>query len=80
VVRGDDGFTISMVAGATGNELGGEGLSVPARVTKYHPVAGEFRDRTSIHEVSRNAFRGPCGLCARSRTTLSGEVGRLSCV
>lgn len=31
-------------------------VPVPARLTKYHRVAREFRDRTSLHEVSRKAL------------------------
>lgn len=31
-------------------------VRVPARLSKYHPVAREFRDRTILHEVSRKAL------------------------
>ncbi len=31
-------------------------VPVPARLTKYHRVAQDFRDRTSLHEVSRKAL------------------------
>lgn len=31
-------------------------VQVPARLSKYHPVAREFRDRISLHEVSRKAL------------------------
>jgi hypothetical protein len=31
-------------------------VRVPARLSKYHPVAHEFRDRTTLHEVSRKAL------------------------
>ncbi len=31
-------------------------LPVPARLSKYHRVAQEFRDRTTLHEVSRKAL------------------------
>src|SRR5262249_51390747 len=31
-------------------------VAVPARLSKYHRVAREFRDRTSVHEVSRKAL------------------------
>jgi hypothetical protein len=30
--------------------------SVPVRLTKYHRVAREFRDRANLHEVSRKAL------------------------
>jgi hypothetical protein len=33
-----------------------ERVAVPARLRKYHRVAREFRDRMSIHEVSRKAL------------------------
>lgn len=50
------GFEIELLEGETGNELGAEAVPVPARLSKYHPVAREFRDRTSLHEVSRKAL------------------------
>ena len=56
VVLANGIFTISLVGGATGNELGADEVPVPARVTKYHAVARQFRDRTSIHELSRKAL------------------------
>jgi hypothetical protein len=31
-------------------------VPVPVRLTKYHPVAREFRDRTNLHEISRKAL------------------------
>ncbi|HZR93052.1 MAG TPA: hypothetical protein VFA44_11685 [Gaiellaceae bacterium] len=31
-------------------------VPVPARLSKYHRVAREFRDRTNLHEVSRKAL------------------------
>ena len=46
-------------ATADGEEEPALGLSpvaVPARLTKYHRVAREFRDRTNLHEISRNAL------------------------
>jgi hypothetical protein len=33
-----------------------EPVAVPARLSNYHRVAREFRDRTSLHEVSRKAL------------------------
>ncbi|MGA9762386.1 MAG: hypothetical protein WBQ14_08190 [Gaiellaceae bacterium] len=33
-----------------------EPIPVPARLSKYHHVAREFRDRTNLHEVSRKAL------------------------
>jgi hypothetical protein len=50
------GFEIELLEGETGNELGAEEVPVPARLSKYHLVAREFRDRTSLHEVSRKAL------------------------
>lgn len=50
------GFEIELLDGETGNELGAEAVPVPARLSKYHPVAQEFRNRTNLHEVSRNAL------------------------
>jgi hypothetical protein len=50
------GFEIELLDGETGNELGAEAVPVPARLSKDHPVAREFRDRTSLHEVSRKAL------------------------
>lgn len=51
-----EGFVISLEDGATGNELGAEDVPVPARIGRYHRVAGDFRDRTGLHEVSRKAL------------------------
>lgn len=50
------GFEIELLDGETGNELGAEAVPVPARLSKYHPVAQEFRNRTTLHEVSRKAL------------------------
>jgi hypothetical protein len=50
------GFEIVLRDGETGNELGADEVPVPARLTKYHRVAQEFRDRTGLHEVSREAL------------------------
>ena len=50
------GFEIELLDGETGNELGADAVPVPARLSKYHPVAQEFRNRTSLHEVSRKAL------------------------
>jgi hypothetical protein len=50
------GFELELLDGETGNELGAEAVPVPARLSKYHPVAQEFRNRTSLHEVSRKAL------------------------
>jgi len=46
----NEGFEIVLVEGETGNELGAVAVPVPARLTKYHRVAQEFRDRPSLHE------------------------------
>jgi hypothetical protein len=50
------GFEIELLDGETGNELGSDAVPVPARLSKYHPVAEEFRNRTKLHEVSRKAL------------------------
>ena len=50
------GFKIELHDGETGNELGADAVPVPARLSKYHPVAVEFRNRTALHEVSRQAL------------------------
>jgi hypothetical protein len=51
-----DAFEIALVDGDTGNELGADAVPVPSRLSRYHRVAQEFRDRTSLHEVSRKAL------------------------
>jgi hypothetical protein len=56
VSRTNDAFEILLLEGGTGNELGAEAVSVPGRLRKYHRVAQEFRDRTTLHEVSRKAL------------------------
>jgi hypothetical protein len=56
VSRTKAGFEIELLDGETGNELGADAVPVSARLSKYHPVAREFRDRTSLHEVSRKAL------------------------
>ncbi len=55
---------IELVADEAAAKLRGDGepllaltpVPVPARVTKYHRVAREFRDRTNLHEMSRKAL------------------------
>ena len=56
VSRGRDGFVIELKDGLTGNELGAEQIQVPARLTKYHRVARQFRDRTDLQQISRKAL------------------------
>jgi hypothetical protein len=56
VSRGREGFVIDLVDGQTGNELGAEEIHVPARLTKYHRVARQFRDRTDLQQISRKAL------------------------
>jgi hypothetical protein len=51
-----NGFEIELLDGETGNELGADAVPVPARLSRHHRVAKEFRDRTSLHEVSRKAL------------------------
>ena len=50
------GFEIELIDGDTGNELGADAVPVPGHLGEPHPVAREFRDRTSLHEVSRKAL------------------------
>jgi hypothetical protein len=50
------GFEIVLLEDDTGNELGADTVPVPARLSRYHRVAREFRDRTNLHEVSRKAL------------------------
>ena len=60
-VSGDE-LLIELLSDGTGEVEGGEqnpvlvAVPVPARLSKYHRVAREFRDRTSLHEVSRKAL------------------------
>ena len=66
------GFEISLLDGATGNELGADPVLVPARVSRYHRVARDFRDRTYLHEISRKALPR----AARIVHALAGELER----
>jgi len=43
-----DAFEIALLDGDTGNELGADAVRVPAHLSKYHRVAREFRDRTTV--------------------------------
>jgi hypothetical protein len=56
VLRSNGEFEIALIDGATGNELGADAVPVPARLRNYHAVAKDFRNRTSLHEVSRKAL------------------------
>lgn len=57
VSRRDGEFEIRLRDGAPASEPDGTSeVPVPARVSRYHPVARQFRDRTQIHEVSRAAL------------------------
>ncbi|HVW46838.1 MAG TPA: hypothetical protein VHA76_07290, partial [Solirubrobacterales bacterium] len=56
VSRGREGFVIELKDGLTGNELGAEEIHVPARLTKYHRVARQFRDHTDLQQISRKAL------------------------
>lgn len=56
VSRGREGFVIELMDGQTGNELGAEQIHVPARLTKYHRVARQFRDRSDLQRISRKAL------------------------
>ncbi len=53
---GREGFVIELTDGQTGNELGAEEIRVPARLTKYHRVARQFRDQTDLQQISRKAL------------------------
>jgi hypothetical protein len=46
----NEGFVIELKEGDTGNELGADPVAVPARVTRYHRVAQQFRDRVELQE------------------------------
>jgi hypothetical protein len=50
------GFEISLRDGETGNELGADAVLVPARVRVYHSAVQDFRDRTTLHLISRKAL------------------------
>lgn len=50
------GFEMELLDGETGNELGADAVPVPARLSRFHPAAQEFRNRTSLHEVSRKVL------------------------
>jgi hypothetical protein len=56
VSRGREGFVIELKDGQTGNELGAEEIRVPARLTKYHHVARQFRDDPDLQQISRKAL------------------------
>jgi len=47
-------------------------VPVPERVSRLHPVARQFRDRTELHEVARAAF----ARCARIVHALAIEAER----
>jgi hypothetical protein len=57
-----DELRIELVTDGTVTEEGQEdppkllAVPVPARLSKHHRVAREFRDRTNLHEVSRKAL------------------------
>ena len=57
-----DELLIELVGNGSGGIEGNEqaielaAVPVPARLTKYHRVAREFRDRTNLQEVSRKAL------------------------
>src|SRR3954453_16206157 len=49
-------FVIELKDGATGNQRVVDELHVPTRVARYHRVARQMRDRTSLHQISRKAL------------------------
>jgi hypothetical protein len=55
-----------------GSEVESHPVSVPSRVSRLHPVARQFRDRTEYHEVSRKQL----GRCARILHALATEVDK----
>jgi hypothetical protein len=57
VSRGRDGFVIELKDGLAGNELGADQINVPARLTKYHRVARQFRDR-QVEEIAATPRKG----------------------
>jgi hypothetical protein len=74
------GFEIELLDGETGNELGAEAVPVPARLSKYHPVAQEFRNRTSLHEVSRKALPRVLRIVHALAKEAEGRGYRIACV
>ena len=55
-----------------GTEVEARPVPVPSRVSRLHPVASQFRDRTEYHEVSRKQI----GRCTRIVHALATEVDR----
>jgi len=53
-----------------GTEVEARAVPVPSRVSRLHPAARQFRDRTEYHEVSRKQL----GRCARIIHALATEV------
>src|SRR5207245_4749717 len=80
VARTKAGFEIELLDGETGNELGAEAVPVPARLSKYHPVAQEFRNRTSLHEVSRKALPRVLRIVHALAKEAEGRGYRIACV
>jgi hypothetical protein len=52
----DGQVEITLRDGATGNELGADEVPVPARLSRPHATARQYRDTTGLHEVSRKAL------------------------
>ncbi|HEY3945625.1 MAG TPA: hypothetical protein VGL78_10390 [Solirubrobacteraceae bacterium] len=55
-------------------------VPVPARLTKYHPVAREFRDRTNLQEVSRKALPRVLRIVHALATEAERRGYQVSCV
>lgn len=54
------GFEIELRDGETGNELGADAVPVPAQLRNYHPAVRQFREQTSLQQVSRKALSRAC--------------------
>jgi hypothetical protein len=80
VSRTDNGFEIELRDGETGNALGAEAVPVPARLSRYHPVAREYRNRTNLHEVSRKALPRALRIVHALATEAERRGYKLACV
>jgi hypothetical protein len=69
-VRGE--LEIRLEDSPPGTEIDARPVPVPSRLSRLHPVARQFRDRTEYHEVSRKQL----GRCTRIIDGLATEVDR----
>ena len=67
-----DGLEIRLIDAPAGTEVEARPVPVPRRVSRLHPVARQFRDRSEFHEVSRAAL----SRCARLVHALATEAER----